>query len=177
MSDALDDDEKAQVPTESHKANSAALDHAWDWFKCHADQRIALFRFYVIVVGGLAAAVGVLHQQKENLLCALLSIFAAFVCFCFMRLDRRTSDLVRLGEHAMTSEQKRLTAYTGNDHFDIALKSQKLTGSWPYTYGQVIRALLSTSAGLFVLFAIVSATEAKHVAMVLHDWACTLLSR
>jgi hypothetical protein len=177
MSDALDDDEKIKEAAATCAFDSEPLGHAWDWFKCHADQRIALFRFYVIVMGGLAAAVGLLHQQKEHILCAGLSIFAAFVCFCFVRLDTRTSDLVQLGERAMMSEQRRLSIYTGNDDFNIALKADLMTGPWPYTYRRAIKTLLFAAMSLFALFTIISVAESKHVVIVLHRWVgVTLLA-
>jgi hypothetical protein len=163
--DVSEDDE----PLATKRYDTAALDHAWDWFKCHADQRIALFRFYVVVVGGLAAGLGVLHQQRENIICAALSVFAAFVCFCFVRLDKRTSDLVRLGERAMRSEERKLAIETGNDEFDIALKAESPTGCWLHTYRRIIRALLLSAFWLFVLFALISVTESRHVLVILHS--------
>lgn len=149
MSDEADNDQKVEEASPLNTSDFVALDHAWNWFKCHADQRMALFRFYVLVIGGLATAVGVLHQQKEDFICVVVSLFAAFVCFCFMRFDKRTSDLVRLGERAMRSEQQRLVRVTGNTDFDIALKADQLTGPWPYTYRRIIRALTLASSGLF----------------------------
>jgi hypothetical protein len=165
MSDRSDDDDKTKATKAAF--DSDGLGHAWDWFKCHADQRIALFRFYVIVMGGLAAAAGLLHQQKEHMLSAVLSLFAAFVCLCFARLDGRTSDLVKLAECALISEQRRLSISTGNDGFNIVEEARKLKRRWPYTYRQCIQALLFAALGLFVLFALISLTESKHVAIVL----------
>lgn len=164
---------KEGLAAERH--DTAALDHAWDWFKCHADQRIALFRFYVVVIGGLAAGLGVLHQQKEHTVCAVLSLFAALVCFCFAHLDKRTSDLVRLGERAMRSEERKLAIATGNDDFDIALKADGLTGPWPYTYRRVIRVLMFSALLLFVLIALISFAESRHVIVMLHRLCGVLL--
>ena len=84
------------LTVEENDARKRVLDHAWDWWKYHADQRIALIRFYILTLGGVAAAVGWLLQQHESLLSALISGLGAILSFCFLRLGTRTADLVKL---------------------------------------------------------------------------------
>jgi len=177
MSDEPDDGRKVEQEPTPSRPDSVPLDHAWAWFKYHAEQRLTVLRFYILVIGGLATAVGVLHQQKEAFICVLASVFAAFVCFCFMRFDNRSSDLVHLGEGALRSEQRRLAILTKNDDFEMTLKADQLTGGWPYAYGRIIRALLGASLCLFVLFAAISAEESTGLLAIVRDRLCSLVQR
>jgi hypothetical protein len=82
----IEDEEKNDSGPDS--ARTQALDHAWNWWKYHADQRIAMVRFYLVALGAIAAGIGVLQQQERHVLCALLSLFGALSVFCFLRVDR-----------------------------------------------------------------------------------------
>src|ERR1019366_1473384 len=93
---------------QSDAGRSEALDHAWNWFKFHASQRVAMVRFYLVALGAVAAGIGVLQEQERHVLCASLSLFGSVMSFCFLRIDRRTGILVKLGEQALSSEQARL---------------------------------------------------------------------
>jgi hypothetical protein len=78
------------------------FDYAWKWFSYHADQRVKMFNFMLIMLGVFATAIGTaiandLHPHFTAILCfvsaALVSIFSL--------LDRRNQDLVWLGEEAL----------------------------------------------------------------------------
>src|SRR5258706_731665 len=79
------------------------LDYAWKWFSYHADQRVKMFNFMLIVFGVFATAI-VTSVDK-----GLPSWFIAFLCFVaaalgliFSLLDRRNRDLVWVGEEVLT---------------------------------------------------------------------------
>jgi hypothetical protein len=79
------------------------LDYAWKWFSYHADQRVRMFNFMLIVFGVFATAI-VTSVDK-----GLPSGFIAFLCFVaaalgliFSLLDRRNRDLVWVGEEVLT---------------------------------------------------------------------------
>jgi hypothetical protein len=139
VEDLFDENKHSSEVQNSH---SGALDHAWNWFKYHAEQRIAMFKFYIVVVGAVAVGLGSLLEKKELLLGATLSIFLAIISFCFLRIDQRTSDLIKLGERALLSEQKRLAIMTQNDDFNICLFAERKSGVWPQSYGQSVKVLL-----------------------------------
>ena len=150
----LEDDDKARE--EVLKLQQTALDHAWSWWKYHAEQRIALIRFSIVALGGVAVAVGWVHQRHEYFLCTLISIFGALLSYCFLRLDVRTSDLVKVGETALEPEQERMAAATGNDAMRLCRFADAQKGAYPYSYGQIIRAVLGAASVLFILIALVS---------------------
>lgn len=108
----------------------------------------------------------VFYISKERMFYVRYSVSSEeLVCFCFARMDKRTSDLVRYGEAALRSEQLRLANLTGNDDFNIARSSDKNRGPWPYTYREIIRFLLWVSLILFVLVAVISLIASKHAQM------------
>src|SRR5471030_2120504 len=95
--------------TENKAIDELALDHAWKWFEYHATQRMTMIRFYVVAAGGIAAGTGILlTTSHENLLAGLLSIIGVLTSLAFKRLDKRVSDLVRVGEDALKPEQAKM---------------------------------------------------------------------
>jgi uncharacterized membrane protein YfcA len=156
MPEVLSLEDNSKVRDEIPRGEQTALDHAWTWWKYHADQRITLMKFYIVSLGGIAAGIGLLHQQKEHVLSAILSAFGAFLSFCFIRLDTRTSDLVKIGETALAHEHKRMALQTENEAMHLCIIADRKVRYWPYSYGQVIAAILSVIIGIFVLMLIVS---------------------
>ena len=56
-----------------------------------------MIRFYVIAAGGIAAGTGYLLISHENFLAGALAVIGAITTLAFKRLDKRVSDLVKLG--------------------------------------------------------------------------------
>jgi hypothetical protein len=85
-------DELATAP----RPGQESLDHAWDWFKYHAEQRMMMLRFAITVIGGVGAGIGFFLKDGTYIFSLLLSVFGGVVAFTAIKLDRRTSDL---GKH------------------------------------------------------------------------------
>ena len=151
----LSDDEK-KPEKDAEDSSKQALNHAWAWFKYHAEQRVTTMRFYLVALGGSAAGVGALNQAGQHILCGGLSAFGALMSFCFLRMDRRSSDLVKLGEEALKFEQTRLAKATGNAALEICSRSTPQPRPWPYTFGQTMQLLLRSIIVAFVLMALYS---------------------
>ena len=93
---------------EAPSADLNALNHAWDWFKYHAEQRMTMIRSSMTVIGATAAGVGYLIKENRPFLSVLLSTFGAAAAYCFMRMDQRTADLIKIGETGLKEEEKKL---------------------------------------------------------------------
>jgi hypothetical protein len=104
------------------------------------------------------------------MLCGALSAFAAVISFCFLRMDKRSSDLVKFGEEALQFEQARLATTTGNSALEICLKSELNQRSWPYSFGQIMRLLLSSMILAFVLSLFYSILSSEYVLLLVHGW-------
>lgn len=80
-----------------------ASEHAWRYFELHAQQRIAVFNFYIAITGLLAAGIGFSLQQegKYLYLCSILGFFMMFISIIFWKLDHRVSMLIKNSEIAL----------------------------------------------------------------------------
>jgi hypothetical protein len=86
-----------------------ALDHAWRYFALHAQQRISVFSFFVVLSGILATGIGAGLQAGKPMapVVAILGALLALFSFVFYRLDRRGSELVKLAEDAIVASEER----------------------------------------------------------------------
>jgi hypothetical protein len=95
----------ADKPSDLHKLQ---FDYAWKWFCFHADQRVKMFNFMLIVFGIFAA--GVVNALDKNLPTVAivgLCFFAMVLAVIFMLLDRRNRDLVWLGEDVLMDLERK----------------------------------------------------------------------
>jgi hypothetical protein len=91
------------VPADpSSELRKLRFDYAWKWFSFHADQRVKMFNFMLIVFGIFAAGVvNALDKDLPPVAIAGLCFFATSLACAFMWLDRRNRDLVWLGEDVL----------------------------------------------------------------------------
>ena len=102
--------------------DKAASEHAWRYFELHAQQRIAVFNFYIAITGLLAAGIGFSLQQegKYLYLCSILGFFMIFISFIFWKLDHRVSMLIKNSEAALHLFESNFQ----NPHFRILTKDK-----------------------------------------------------
>jgi hypothetical protein len=90
------------IPPDVSELHKLQFDYAWKWFCFHADQRVKMFNFMLIVFGVFAAGVvNALDKALPPVAIAGLCFFATVLAGIFMLLDRRNGDLVRLGKDAL----------------------------------------------------------------------------
>jgi len=78
------------------------LDYAWKWFSYHADQRLKMFNYMLVVMALFANAIVASYGHKlSNYITIGLCVVAAIVAFFFSRLDYRNQQLVWLGEDVL----------------------------------------------------------------------------
>jgi hypothetical protein len=86
------------TPDERREART----YAWGYFALHADQRMKLFNFFLIlsglILGTFPAVRGMAAGAKVVALLPLLLVLTAFI---FWRLEERTRRLVKNGEDAL----------------------------------------------------------------------------
>ncbi len=79
-----------------------ARTYAWDYFALHAEQRMRLFNFFLIlsglILGAFPAVRGMAGGAK---IVALLPLLLVLTSFIFWRLEERTRRLVKNGEDAL----------------------------------------------------------------------------
>jgi hypothetical protein len=96
--------QSSQAPSDLVKLQ---FDFAWKWFSFHADQRVKMFNFMLIVFGIFATAVITsIDKHLPRFVSIALCIIAAILALIFTRLDRRNRDLVWLGEDVLVQLER-----------------------------------------------------------------------
>jgi hypothetical protein len=76
--------------------------YAWGYFALHADQRMKLFNFFLILSGLILGAFPALRGMVPGVRAvALLPLLLTLTAFIFWRLEERTRNLVKRAEEAL----------------------------------------------------------------------------
>jgi hypothetical protein len=79
-----------------------ARTYAWSYFALHADQRMKLFNFFLILSGLILAAFPAVRGMAPGAKAvAVLPLLLVLTAFIFWRLEERTRRLVKNGENAL----------------------------------------------------------------------------
>jgi hypothetical protein len=89
------------------------FDYAWKWFDHHAKQRISMFNYFIVIVGIIASAIGVLYKDAKS--CPecfengsfMLSIAGMAMAVIFIFLDLRNRQLVGYAKETLTGLEER----------------------------------------------------------------------
>lgn len=123
-----------------------SIEHAWRYFELHAQQRMAVFNFYLATSGLISAGIGICLQDgtKFSLLTSILGIFLSLVSFLFWKLDQRVSKMIKRAESALRIVEQDYTlpvaALFCRD--SNSSPSQELFSVW--TYGKCFRVAFLT---------------------------------
>lgn len=88
----------------SNRINSDQIvEHAWKYFEIHSNQRITLFNYFLFIMTGLGAGIGISLQAsvKFAYVGVFISFFVILVSFIFWKLDQRTSFLIKESEKVL----------------------------------------------------------------------------
>jgi len=90
----------------------AMLEHTWRYFELHANQRMSVFNFFVVMSGALAAGVAASLQGSQKLagVGIVLGALLPLVSFVFWKLDQRVSFLIKHAESALAEIESSLPA-------------------------------------------------------------------
>lgn len=88
------------------------LEHTWRYFELHANQRMSVFNFFVVMSGALAAGVAASLQGSPKLagVGIVLGTLLPLVSFVFWKLDQRVSFLIKHAESALADIEASLPA-------------------------------------------------------------------
>ena len=89
-------------------------EHAWRYFELHANQRIAVFNYFLVVSGAIAAGLATTLQgtQRFASLGIALGGLLVLVAFVFWKLDQRVSFLIKLAESALSETEHAFSAHS-----------------------------------------------------------------
>lgn len=91
------------LPTAKEAPTKDMLDHAWQYFALHANQRMSLVNFFLILAGLVLAGLATCLQRTGpiQLLGVALGLLLTVVSFVFWKLDQRVAFLLKHAERAM----------------------------------------------------------------------------
>jgi hypothetical protein len=134
-------------------AATQAREHAWKYFELHAHQRIAVFNFFLVLSGALAAGIAATLQgsQRFSSLGVALGVLLALVSFLFWKLDQRVAFLVKHAEVALTQIEgffpdAEAQLFVHEPSKTTAAKQQSSVWSRQWSYGRVFRFLFASMA-------------------------------
>lgn len=128
---------------DSNDIAKISLEHAWRYFQLHAQQRMTVFNFYLIITGLIAAGLGacVVQGGKLVVIGGGLGLFLSFITFIFWKLDQRVSIMIKKSEDAIVSLEK-ILAIPEASLFSGDLEPPTKRGfsiTSPWTYGRSFR--------------------------------------
>ena len=93
--------------TDSHFIENG-FTHAWRYFELHAQQRMAVFNFFLVLSGLISAALSASIQgpPEHQAFAAALGVLLILVSFVFWKLDQRNSFLTKRAEAALSEIEK-----------------------------------------------------------------------
>ena len=130
-------------------ADDKRLEHAWNYFELHAQQRISVFNYFVVLSGILAAGLAASVQGPERLASVGVALGALLILlsFVFWKLDQRTAFLIKHAEEVLKACEP-TTAPLFSDEETKTDTAKAQTSIW--TYGRSFRTifLVIGAAGL-----------------------------
>jgi len=126
------------------------LEHAWQWFMLHANQRMQAVNFFLVASAFLSAAY--VNALRSPVVAAGVSVLGMVFSLSFFQFERRIQELIKAGERALYPSQQRLAELTGVAEFKICETVE--VAKRPLTkYSVVIRTLYGvTGLGFFAGF-------------------------
>jgi hypothetical protein len=128
-------------------------EHAWRYFELHANQRISIFNYFLVVSGAIAAGLATTLQGTPRFasLGIVLGGLLVLVSFVFWKLDQRSSFLIKQAEMALTETESAFPVES-SCLFMFEPRNTKATSasmSWwhrPWTFGKAFRIVFIVMA-------------------------------
>ena len=124
----------------------ALLEHTWRYFELHANQRMAVFNFFLLMSGAIAAGLAATLQGSVKLAFVgiVLGCLLALVSFVFWKLDQRVGFLIKHGEAALAEVERSLPEHNARLFLSEPGRTTVAKGesSWwsrQWTYGCAFR--------------------------------------
>ena len=111
---------------------SIATSRAMDWFKIHAEQRMKLFNFYLIILLAMLAGFSAAHEKDLIVVEMMISILVILLSTVFNSLDKRTSQLIKDSEKALMEIDRIIRYHTNISTIELADLASDKRGNESY---------------------------------------------
>ncbi len=149
----MNEEEENLQNKEMRDALSAARAHAWEWFKYHASQRMTVFNFFLLITAALTTGFVTTVVGQHYLAALALAAIELIVIASFFQLDRRNSQLVKIGERYLDFEERRLAELINNPSIRFVEEAERKPMRYFYSFRQVIQVLF-VAVGFITLIGI-----------------------
>jgi hypothetical protein len=146
-----------------HFSHQEMLDHAWRYFELHANQRMSLFNFFLVLSSFVAAGLGASLQLRGTLelMGVGLGVTLTTVSFTFWKLDQRTSFLIKHAERAVAEIESGFSLSTARLFSSEARVTARVVSSCYnpcrlWTYGSAFRFVFFVMGLVGIIGAILS---------------------
>lgn len=114
-----------QNSTELNKSDFFKM--LWDYFAIHANQRIQILNFYIVLETFFITGLLTLFQLNGELTVfrLLLSFAIIFFSFIFYALDRRTKEMIKFSEEALRNIEQKYVAQYSNKIMIFSIEQEK----------------------------------------------------
>jgi|GEM_PF-3604363 len=148
-------------PTE--KAELSAGSYAWEYFRYHAGQRQAVFRFYLTLIGAATIAyaysrryppAGETFSESLDYVRILVGLVYIIASFLFWSLDRRSRRLIKLAENTLKIREQRLSSLLKDDSIKLMELGDQKSERFPMSEIESFRQIYSC---IFLIIGIIGA--------------------
>lgn len=103
------------IADEEFKLLEAMRAHTWSYFQLHAQQRLTVFNFYVVLSAALTTGLvtSLPRAADQTALPVALGSLLIFFSFVFYRLDLRNRSLIKNSEGGLTHIERKWAAERG----------------------------------------------------------------
>lgn len=105
-------------------ALTVALEHARQWQRLHAEQRMHAMDFFLIAAAFLTTAY-VTVLSSSPLVAVAVAVIGVTISFAFNRMEIRSRQLVKRGEQALAPLERRLAELTENPLMELVKLSER----------------------------------------------------
>jgi hypothetical protein len=104
---------------------------AFKWFEAHADHRLRMLNFFLLIAGVFVAGYFGALQAKNHFAAIVVSLLLVFIAFCFKQLDRRTAQHVKLGEDYLKISLADMARELGTETVNFVTRAETKMASGP----------------------------------------------
>lgn len=126
-------------------AEKEFINHLWSYFMQHANQRMQLFHFYILLETFLFTGVFTFYgREKSYGICLVISIATILFTLVFLNLDTRTKQLIKNCEELISKVENDYKDRLCADFMIISYEKEKTTqqrqyNTFPLSYTKSLR--------------------------------------
>jgi ADP-ribose pyrophosphatase YjhB (NUDIX family) len=177
VSEDADGNESNDDKGATNETFEAATEYARNWFQYHAGQRLAVFRFFLILFAVVAAGFGTSWGNGHFEIGAVLAFVLLLFTLYFWRLDERNLQLVKLAERYLAPAEERMLSLLGRPQIRLTVEADKRDRKLlfvrlrMYSFKETYRWIFCTIAVLGVLALAATVFQLTRVPALCPDFA------